>query len=298
MSFNSYESSRCSGEPVNLYLFRYGDDALSYFAYTDAEDYISVPTITDDDGNIISFQPVPIDRSKITSSGSLDNANVTVTTQQDSGLANLYLIYPPSSVTTLVMYQGHVDDTSMEFKVVWSGKVLSCARKGANAEFTCQPISTALRRNGLRRRYQYGCPLVLYSQGNAQCNASKSAASVTTVVASLQGSRITLPAGWPGQHRADKYLQGIVEWTAPSGAREVRTILRVDNAGVTFLLGGTTRGLGVGSTVSMVLGCNHKSGTPAQLDGDCGPLHDNILNFGGQERIPFNNPIGLVNQFY
>lgn len=80
--------------------------------------------------------------------------------------------------------------------------------------------------------------------------------------------------------------------------REVRTILRIENGGTTFLLGGTTRGLSVGTPINMVLGCNHKSGTDAQPDGDCGPLHHNILNFGGQERIPFKNPIGLVNNFY
>ncbi len=110
---------------------------------------------------------------------------------------------------------------------------------------------------------------------------------------------MTVPAGWSGQTLADKFLQGLAEWTGPTGGREVRTVLRVENGGTTFLLSGSTRGLDVGASISMVLGCNHKSGTPAQPDGDCGPLHHNIQNFGGQEYIPLKNPIGsFVNQFY
>lgn len=293
MSFSNYESSRFSGEPVNLYFFRYGPDAKNYYAYTDAE--VPIPFGLDDDGDPITYVSIAIDRGKITSSGSLDKVNVTVTTPHDSELANLYLAYPPSYVTTLVMYQGHVDDTDMEFKVVWSGRVISCARKGSKAEFTCEPISTSLRRNGLRRRYQYGCPHVLYGD---DCRASKAAATTSVSLAAVAGSRITLPAGWAGQSRAGKFLQGIVEWTSPGGAREVRTILRIENGGLTFLLSGNTRGLSVGASVDMILGCNHKAGIAAQPDGDCGPLHDNILNFGGQPYIPFKNPIGLVNSFY
>ncbi len=293
MSFAEYETSRFSGQPINLYFFVYGDQPKNYYAYADAETAITFGT--DAAGDPVTYQPIPIDRGKLTSSGTLDKANVTVTTPHNTDLANLYLIYPPSGVTTLVMYQGHVDDDDMEFKVVWSGRVISCARKGSKAEFTCEPISTSLRRNGLRRRYQFGCPLVLYG---ADCRASKADATVVTEAVALTNTRVTLPAAWPGQAQASKYLQGIVEWRGPTGALEVRTILRVENGGRTLLLGGTTRGLSVGSAISVILGCNHKSGTDAQPDGDCGPLHHNILNFGGQERIPFNNPIGLVNQFY
>ena len=70
MSLNSYESSRFSGQPVNLYFFKWGDNAKDYYAYTDAEDF--VPFGVDDDGDVITFQPIPIDRGKLASSGTLD----------------------------------------------------------------------------------------------------------------------------------------------------------------------------------------------------------------------------------
>ncbi len=295
MSLPAYEQSRFSGEPINLYLFRYGPAVDHFFAYTDAEQPQTIPTIFDDDDNPIEFQPIAIERSKISSSGTLDKANVTVTTAHDTALANLYLLYPPSYVTTLVMYQGHVVDEDQDFRVVWSGRVISCARKGSRAEFTCEPISTSLRRNGLRRRYQFGCPLVLYGD---DCRASKEAATTETLAVSVFGSRVTLPDDWPDIANAAKYVQGLCEWTTLDGAREIRTVLRSENAGRTFLLSGTTRGLTVGTAVDMIYGCNHKSGTPAQSDGDCGPLHNNILNFGGQEFIPFSNPVATLRNSY
>jgi hypothetical protein len=290
MSLSSYEASRFSGDPVNLYLFKYGVGQASYFGYTDAEETVNFG------GN--DYQPIPIDRGKLKSTASIDKSTLTVTTEQDSELAGLYLNYPPSSVTTLVIYQGHVDDPDRDYRVVWSGIVTSCSRKGSQAEFSCKPISTMLQRNGCRRRYQYGCPHVLYSQGDGLCNASKVDATVTTTVQSINGARVILPNGWWGQRGADKFLQGMVEWIGLNGNIETRTILRVESGGLRLLLSGPATGLGPGALLNVVLGCNHKSGTDAQPDGDCGPLHNNVLNFGGQERIPLTNPIGLVNYYY
>nr|WP_277923451.1 DUF2163 domain-containing protein [Sphingomonas sp. TREG-RG-20F-R18-01] len=268
-------------------MFRYGDQGTQVYSYCDAEQPIVMQGVT--------FKPIPIDRTKITTSGTLDKANVTITTPQDSELADLYLIYPPSAVTTLVMYQGHVDDPDDDFRVIWSGRVMACARKGSKAEFTCEPVSTSLRRNGLRRRYQFGCPHELYGP---DCRASKIRATINATVTLVQGARITLPQGW-NTIAAEKYVGGLCEWINDVGGREVRTILKMEGGGNTALLSGTTRGMSQGQTVSMVLGCNHKAGVAAQPDGDCQPLHANVLNFGGQMFIPFKSPIAFgVNQYY
>lgn len=297
MTFAAKETSRAAGEPINLYKFVYGDLDFQVFGYTDAEQPVAV---TDVDDVTVTFQPAPVDRTKLTASGSLDKSKVTVTLPQNCDLAALYLSYPPSSVTQLIMYQGHASDPDAEFKVVWTGKVLGCTRKGSKAEFTCEPVSTSMRRNGLRRRYQYGCPLVLYGIGPRQCNANKAAATQATTVASVSKNRITLPAGWNGERAADKFVGGLAEWTTDDGAAEIRTVLRLEDAGLTILVAGDTRGLSPGHAVSVVLGCNHLAGLPdVQIDGDCGPLHDNILNFGGQPWIPLKNPLAFgVNQYY
>jgi hypothetical protein len=44
----------------------------------------------------------------------------------------------------------------------------------------------------------------------------------------------------------------------------------------------------------VVLGCNHQA--YAEEGGDCQPLHDNIVNYGGDRWIPLKNPIGNLQQ--
>lgn len=287
MTYGTTESSRYLGEPVNLYLFRYGDQAAQIYAYTDAEE----PIVLEGEG--ITYIPLPIDRGKIVASGSLDKATMTVSTPADSALAKLYLVYPPSGVTTLLMRQGHLTDPDAEFPVVWTGRVLSCTRKGSKAEFTCEPVTTQLRRNGLRRRYQFGCPHALYGP---ECRASKSAATTVVTVVTVSGTRVTLSPNW--SDRAEKHAGGIAEWQLDDLSTEMRTIKRVENGGTVLLLSGPTRGLVAGMEIKAILGCNHKAGIAAQQDGDCGPLHDNILNFGGMPFIPLKNPISMTNMYY
>jgi len=283
MTYAAYEGSRTLGAPINLYKFTCGTLA---FRYTDHEFAVVLAGET--------FVPIPIDRGKITESGTMDKKTMQVGFPHTVEIANLFLAAPPSDIVTLKVWGGHADDPDGEFKVVWTGRVLSCSRKKTTAELTCEPISTSMKRNGLRRRYQFGCPFVLYGP---DCKASKAAFSVSTTVAAISGSRIALPAGWTSRDPA-KYLDGLVEWTNDSGNREVRTIKRVEGDGTTLLLSYIPRELYVGHTVSVVPGCNHKAGIAAQPDGDCGPVFGNILNFGGQPWIPFKNPIGLVNNYY
>lgn len=297
MSFAANEASHALGEPIDLYQFIYGDGVDQVLGYSNAEIPITLPpSVTGLDADV-TFMPIAIDRGKISSSGTLDKVKLDVTTTADSAIAQLYIAYPPSKVTTLVIRQGHVNDPDQEYKVIWSGRVLSCARKGSTGVFSCEPVSTSLRRNGLKRRYQYGCPLALYGIGPGKCNADKAAATLTVAAVDVSGIRVTLAPGWATN--AIKYVGGITEWVNPVGnATEIRTIIRLESNNTVLVLSGPARGLVAGQTFSAILGCNHKSGTPAQPDGDCGPLHDNVLNFGGQERIPYTNPISIVNNYY
>ena len=62
------------------------------------------------------------------------------------------------------------------------------------------------------------------------------------------------------------------------------------------MLSGLPQDLAVNDSVEVVVGCNHKA--YAEDDGDCQPLHDNILNYGGDRWIPLKNPIGTYNNYY
>ena len=282
MTFASQEESRQLGEPVNLYLFRFGSGVNDYFAYADCEESVSF--------NGITFIPTPIDRANITSKTSLDKAELEIRTLQDTQLADKFRYYPPSEVVTLVIYQGHNLDPSNQWLAAWSGRVLGFKIEGNMAHYTCLPVSTSMQRPGLRRHYQYGCPHLLYGQGVGRCNANKAAATISRTVSALFSNAIELPDSWESSPaRKLKYANGMIEWTG-AGQTERRTILDVQSDNL-LLLSGPVRNLIVGATVNISLGCNHK------MD-DCASIHNNIVNFGGQPYIPLKNPVGIRNNFY
>lgn len=291
MSFEIVETSRQRGEPVTLFLFVYdgaeGDSpAPSHFAYTDAEQQIVSGGFT--------YSPIPIARDAVTASGTLDRAALTVRMPRDIALSELFRVYPPIQPVTLIIRQGHLSDDSPppEFLVVWSGRVLSVGRERDECVVSCEPVASSLRRPGLRRHYQYGCPHVLYGD---QCGANRAAATVSATVASVGATSVTLTGGWNGAFAAAKFREGILEWTNDEGGVEKRKILAV--SGNTLSIGGLLRDLAATDAVSVILGCNH------QMD-DCEDLHvndaldPNIQNYGGCPWIPTKNPIGFRNHYY
>lgn len=280
MTFAAREESRSLGEPLSYYLFRYGPD--SYFAYTDAEtpQQMAIPNIP----GTVTFTPVPIARGEIAGTGSLDRTTLDIMLDDALELCSLFALYPPSDVVTLSVYEGHAGED--EVKGVWFGRVVGYGSDGqTKARLTCEPVATSLKRPGLRRHYQRGCPLVLYGP---QCRAAKAPATTTALCQAVNGGVVTLPNGWSAQ--AAKYAGGIAEWLRVDGRTERRTVLQSTVGGM-LVLSGPALGLVPGTQVTLSLGCNH------QMD-DCRTLHSNILNFGGQPWIPLKNPVGLTNNYY
>lgn len=284
MSFETYETSRAEAAPINLYYFRYGETADAFFAYTDAEEVITFGGV--------AYQPIPIKRDSVKASGTLDKSTMQVNTPQNTELADLFKLYPPSQVVTLIIRQGHAFDPDAEYLVTWTGRVLGCKRQGNEAIYTCEPIATSLKRPGLRRNYQYGCPHVLYGP---QCKANKTAATISRMALTVSGPYVTLADNWATEDRKPKYIGGMVEWIALDGRKEIRTVLKLKGVhNEQLLLSGISTGLVAGMSLDIILGCNHQAG----LTDDCIVLHNNISNYGGQPWIPFENPIGIKNNFY
>lgn len=267
MTFSQYETSRSLGQPDTLYRFQVGD---TVYAYTDAEEPITSGTVT--------YQPVPIDRDQVSSSGTLDKSTLKISFPTSLPLAELFRVYPPSDVVTVTIFQGHWSDP--EYLAVWSGRVLSCDRAGMKATVACEPVSTSMRRPGLRRRYQRGCPHVLYGP---QCREPRAENTVNATVVAIDGPWVTVSPGWNGPFAADRFAGGILK----TGDGEERTIQKVQ--GDDLLLGGGIGSLETGDTVALSLGCAHTT--------DACQLFGNILNYGGQPWIPIDNPFANINRF-
>lgn len=276
------QGSRSRSVPVHLYEVVYGVGESGRMHMTDAEQPITVAGVV--------YQPVQIKHGEIHASGTLDKTALDVSTRYDSPLAELFRQYPPSQVVTLTVLRGEADDPNQEFNVIWSGRILSCNIEVYESKFTCEPIGTAVRRPGLRRNYQFGCPHVLYGPA---CRAPQSQFTVITRVSNVEGSTIRVLEGWNGVFDPAKFINGVAEWTDRGGNKSTRTILQLagGHPAAFILLAGSTAGLLPGRDVALSLGCNHQM-------SDCSSVFSNTPNFGGCPWIPAKNPVGSYNPFY
>lgn len=275
-NYSKFAASRYSSKPASLYRFVYGTEAGNVICFTDADQEIIF--------NGETYVPRSVACDEITSSALLDKSTFTIAVSIDNPIAELFRIYPPSVQVTLQLFQGDLNDPENQFLAVWSGRVLSCSRKASQAELTCEMVITSMRRPGLSRNWQFGCPLYLY--GN-ECRADQSKASVTATIEAVTDTTVTLSGNWYAPWQTANFANGMLSWISDAGT-ESRTIQQVK--GNTLTLSGDTMHLTVGATVTLALGCDHTR-------GDCLNLHNNILNFGGDEWIPTKNPFASVNYF-
>jgi hypothetical protein len=288
MTFTTYEESRQKGTPVELYLFEWGTQPDSYFAYTN-----HVESITLDDGK--EYLPIAIKRDTgLQTSGTLDKAQMKLRMQYDVSIRSLFTIWPPSSVVNATIRQGHFDDPDSDYKVVFAGKVMSFEREDSESIMTLNPLTMDMRTPNLRRYYQYACPYLLYGP---QCLADREARTLSLVTTAVNTSTHTISfnSGWNSPYATGKFRRGEVRWTDSYGETQVRSIMAVGV--VDLILGGPVIDLIVGQTVEVSLGCNHLTDAVSS-NGDCISLHENGPNFGGQPWIPKKNPTGIRNGFY
>ncbi|QPC91457.1 hypothetical protein [Mesorhizobium sp. INR15] len=301
MTFNTRESSRYTGQPVKLYLVQgvnTDDDVpLGPFAYTNGETPITRPVLNAVGAPVnVEFQPWPIKNSDLSHDGTLDKSDITVTMANGSEMDDLFLAYPPSQVVNLTIFEGHLGDevTEANYPATWMGRIVSGAYSDTNEiELSGLPVSTSIKRPGLRRNYQVGCPHVLYGP---QCRASKPAATVAREVVSVSRNKITMETTLGGTYGL--YVGGLIEWANSSnGRRELRTISAVHPAGLEVTIRGIARGLAAGTHLALSRGCNHQM-TGCNQHTNSVEGGSNIHNYGGQFAIPLENPLSQKNQFY
>ena len=286
MSFEDLEESQESGLPISLYLIQYGTEAENYWAYCDADSVIA------HDG--ILYKPILIGREEIESSGGLDNKTLDIDITPNAEIVEFYRNRRPTNIVTLTIRQGHYDDMASDFQVTWVGRILSVQQKARFATISAEPIVTSLRRPGLRRHYQHGCPHDLYGD---ECRADQASKERVVAATGVGQNYFEFATGWEGSLDKSRYPNGFLQWNDPeTGSLLPMTILKVlqdtPSAGTDRLVvRGDVSSAVVGISVSIFVGCN-------KSESDCSDVHDNIVNYGGQVHIPGTNPVGFVNQFY
>jgi uncharacterized phage protein (TIGR02218 family) len=263
MTFEAFETSAYGGRPVEIYTFRRDYQA---WRYTSADRDVVVDNQT--------FTAHSISRTEIEDSHEKARASLTLTVPADLEVADLYRVAPPAMTITLTLQAYHVGDA--ELAVLWTGRILGVEWAGNAAKITLEPVSTSMRRIGLRRLFQRQCPHVLY--GSA-CGVDRTAYRIEGVIDTVGGASITVPEA---DLLPDGYLAGgYVEWDIATGIAD-RRMIESHAAGVLGLVG-PTYGMAGGQAVRLYPGCDHILTT-------CQDKFGNAINFGGFPWFPGNNP--------
>ncbi len=270
MTFEAYETSAQSGAPYELYDFSIG---LRHIRCTSGDRTIVYS------GEI--YPPEPIERTDIEETDDLPRADIDIACPRDFAIAEEFRVAPPSYVIKLSVYRIHAGDPDGERKLIWTGRVLNATWDGVQATIHCESILTSLRRPGLRRLYQRGCPHVLYG---SQCGVSETAHKVVTTVATVAGANVTVNAGDVSSVGGDNYFDGgFVELETAPGTL-VRRAIKLQ-IGDLLTLTHPIPGLLSPMAIAVYPGCDHSLAT-------CDSKYANVVNYGGMPFISAKNPFG------
>lgn len=264
MTYDSRENSLQAGEPIELYQFTYGNNI---YRFTSAQTAVSAVGHT--------WQPAYLKRSSLDYSAEKSRSNLKIDTNRQFEIADLYRIMPPSDVVLLTVFRLHAGDG--DYAIIWSGRVMGVDFAGSTATMTCEPITTSLKRTGLRRLYQRTCPHVLY--GSA-CKVNKASFMLTATLTTVYGTALGCSAF--GLYSDRFFAGGYIEFEY-NGVVERRFI--TDHTLTQITINVPLIGLESGSSVRVYAGCDHTKQT-------CSDKFNNLLNYGGFPYIPQKNPFG------
>jgi uncharacterized phage protein (TIGR02218 family) len=277
VSYASREISEQDAAPIELYLFARAvvdrsdpcspvDEPVVLQRYTSAEEAMEY------DGE--TWAPENLRRSNIEATTEQPRLPIKITTRRNMAIAELFRVTPPTDVISVTVYRLHRDSSPAEAAVLWMGRVLNCNWDNtASATLTCEPVSTSIRRPGLRRMYQRQCPHVLY--GGA-CGVDRSSHVSATTVTDISGRVLTVAS-----LLSRPYAGGYVEFETESGVFERRFIRSASGNALTLAL--PFNGLAVSDAVNVYPGCDHTMDT-------CNTVYSNLPNYGGFPFIPSKNP--------
>jgi Phage conserved hypothetical protein BR0599 len=266
MTFNAYETSIDAGMPLLLFDFFVG---TAHWRYTTADRNITFSAAT--------FAPAPISAGSINQGNEIKRKTLDIIVDAGLTVVGRLRNFPPSSDLMVTITALHETDPDQEGYVVFIGRVVSQSQAGVKVRIRCEPAYTGVKAVGLRRRWQIGCPHVLYGVGT--CTLSPAAWRVVSAISAISGTAVTCAGIAPPTGLS--FAGGYIEWDSGSGYNERRSIDSAAGTVLTIAYGSPD--LIVGLALNVYPGCKHNA-------ADCTSF-GNILNYGGELYIPSVNPL-------
>lgn len=260
MGYVEKEQSLISGEPIELYRFKKGDQ---FWTFNDSNVSIIY------NGKI--YDPALIRRGDIELTSNCLKNLLKIEVDKTNKFAVNFISTPIEGITELTIYRGHGVDPA-NFIAYWKGSVFSVQFKPKIVIIVASPKTNSLKRSGLMRKYQRSCSYVLYS---TRCTMVKANYKREGTIISIDGTKIeaiifgTEVNGW--------FINGLFEIDS-------RSRMIVWHEGNYIRLMNKIQGLKIGDSFDAYAGCN-SSATMCQS-----AKFNNKINYGGQEFIPDKNP--------
>ena len=281
MSYDLIETTTAEGRPYFLYLFADGNQLWRFTSR--AGDWTSPAGAIADGGEELIWTASPVSHGSILQSSDPRRVDLSVSFPLSDPFARRYLGPRGRSVTTLTIFRGH-EQVPDEVVAHWKGRIVSARVAGQVITLRCESLFTALRRDGIRARYQRLCRHALYAGG---CGLDIEAHLVTLTATARSGLTLTVteaalyPAGW--------FRGGILRHAGLMG-------FITGHVGAAITLAGRLPELEAAIDaaaaqdppsipVDLAPGCDLRRET-------CEAKFDNLLNYGGFPDIPGRNPFG------
>lgn len=262
--YNYREQSNHGGQRIRLYEFAVGSVV---YRYTNSERTISY--------NGQPYTPAAMSNGSVKQSGDPSQDSFTITMPDDLPPASLFRGTGPSQIIIATVRTMHFQTPDAPVQFV--GEVTDHRQPAiGQAQFTCQYLTAALERTGLRLSYTRACPHSLY---DTNCTVDKSIFATPAAVTAVSGNHIAAPIfdAFPDNW----FTGGFFEWELLPGITNTRTIEQ--HVGNDFLVFGLTDGISVGSLVIAYPGC-------ARIIQVCHDKFNNVPNYGGFTALPGKNP--------
>jgi len=162
MTYGTLEASTAEGQPYFLYLFAEG--AVVWRFTSRASAWISPAGAIADEAQDLTWVASAISHGPIVRSCDPRRVDLSVTLPISDAFARRYLGPRGRSVTTLTIFRGH-EQVPAEVVAHWKGRVVSARTEGQRITLRCESLFTAMRREGVRAKYQRLCRHALYGRG-------------------------------------------------------------------------------------------------------------------------------------
>lgn len=269
MTFEAYEISEESSEPVELYTFSVG----TYVKY-----YASCPDEITTGGN--TYEPIPISRTAVvmTSEDLIEPIEITVPATNPFALK--YLDVPPGQEGEITIDRLQRGDVSEELQRIFYGAIHAVR---FTEDFTHAVIGAfwkTAKNNRQLPRLTFGrpCNYVVGDSSTCKVNLDLAAFKHTGQVAGAVGRVLTV-SGILGNF-ADGWFTGGVVRTVTYDDR--RLILSHVGNDLTLIM--PFHDDLAGTLVDVRAGCDH------DIEGDCATKFDNVIEYGGWAFVPTQNP--------